>query len=297
MSKIADLLPCPFCGGKADFSETNAWWVRCNECNAETEADMSPEAAAEIWNRRTPPPQTHVDGWNAHEEFKRSALAARQAFDHVVGKPTRLATVGKHEARNLQHLKGVYEAALEQSPEFADTLAWLLWWEIAKFDRLAELTQSSPAPVQHVAPSKAHESIARIIGDYVDLSDSRYAQMLAYVLDEVPEPTPEKHVGLQDGTDWTEVCSAMTAKLQAEESTPPPSTHVAWLEDAIRGEGYVVGIAMSVAFLIRDRDEPSTALEWWRASGLTVEQCERANVDDYDLAPIRAALTTTEGSR
>lgn len=69
MSKIADLLPCPFCGGTADFSETNVWWVRCNECNAETEADMSPEAAAEIWNKRTPPPSTHVDavshGWRA----------------------------------------------------------------------------------------------------------------------------------------------------------------------------------------------------------------------------------------
>lgn len=55
------LLPCPFCGGQADYCETNAWWVRCNDCNAETEADMSPEAAAEIWNRRTPPPSTHVD--------------------------------------------------------------------------------------------------------------------------------------------------------------------------------------------------------------------------------------------
>lgn len=62
MSKIADLLPCPFCGGTADFSETNAWWVTCNECNAETEADMSPEGAAEYWNKRTPPPHTHVGG-------------------------------------------------------------------------------------------------------------------------------------------------------------------------------------------------------------------------------------------
>ena len=54
------LLPCPFCGGKADYCETNAWWVQCNECNAETDADMSPEAAAEIWNRRTPPPSSHM---------------------------------------------------------------------------------------------------------------------------------------------------------------------------------------------------------------------------------------------
>lgn len=54
------LLPCPLCGGEADYCETNSWWIRCNKCNAETEADMSPEAAAEIWNRRTPPPSSHV---------------------------------------------------------------------------------------------------------------------------------------------------------------------------------------------------------------------------------------------
>lgn len=51
---------------------------------------------------------------------------------------------------------------------------------------------------QHVAASKPHESIARIIGDYVDLSDRRYAQMLAYVLDEVPEPPPQQHVNGSD---------------------------------------------------------------------------------------------------
>lgn len=88
-----------------------------------------------------------------------------------------------------------------------------------------------------------------------------------------------------------ELCDHSNSRLP-----PPPQTHVAGLEDAIRGEGYVAGIAMSVAFLIRDRDEPSTALEWWRASGLTLDQCERANVDEYDMAPIRAALATTEGS-
>ena len=140
------------------------WWAssRFREAPAERYSDRKQLA----WDAYYAASQNHapvsnVDGWNAHEEFKRSALAARQAFDHVVGKPTRLATVGKHEARNLQHLKGVYEAALEQSPEFADTLAWLLWWEIAKFDRLAELTQWGPAPEKHVVPFAMSEAEIR----------------------------------------------------------------------------------------------------------------------------------------
>lgn len=70
------LLPCPFCGGVGDFSEVNAWWVRCDQCNAETEAFMSPEEATEAWNRRTPAPQSHVEGTKECECFGGSGLHA-----------------------------------------------------------------------------------------------------------------------------------------------------------------------------------------------------------------------------
>lgn len=93
-------------------------------------------------------PMPHVNGWDAHTEFRRSALAARQAFDHVVGKPEEYGTVSKHEARNLAHLKKVYQASREKFPEFADTLAWLLWWDIATFDRFAALTEPAQSPQQ-----------------------------------------------------------------------------------------------------------------------------------------------------
>jgi hypothetical protein len=73
-------------------------------------------------------------------------------------------------------------------------------------------------------------------------------------------------------------------------SSPPPPVNV---ERTDRDDGITFGIAMSVAFLIRDRDEPSIAREWWDAAGLTIEQCEGVGLDEYDLAPIRAGLAAT----
>lgn len=82
------------------------------------------------------------------------------------------------------------------------------------------------------------------------------------------------------------------------ETAPTPAPHLTGiiLEAEARDVGVSIGIAMSVAFMLRDRDEQTMALEWWHASGITIEQCERIGVDEYDLAPIRAAITTTEGS-
>jgi hypothetical protein len=84
-------------------------------------------------------------------------------------------------------------------------------------------------------------------------------------------------------------------KCARDQSTPSPSQDMVRTD---RDDGITFGIAMSVAFLIRDRDEPSIAREWWDATGLTIEQCKRVGLDEYDLAPIRAALaaTATEGS-
>lgn len=93
------------------------------------------------------PAPSRSSRWDALAEFKRSAAAAREAFDHVVGKEPRMraVTVGKHQARNHAHLKSIYEEAFNKHPEFADTLAWLLWWEILEFDRLALLTEEFTA--------------------------------------------------------------------------------------------------------------------------------------------------------
>jgi len=53
------LLPCPFCGGKAHlFEDTlfqSPWvWVECLACAAQTGQNATPQAAIEAWNRRQP---------------------------------------------------------------------------------------------------------------------------------------------------------------------------------------------------------------------------------------------------
>lgn len=53
MSKI-NLLPCPFCGGEARIigAVGTVFWVKCTECGAETQSEITKQRAAEKWNRR-----------------------------------------------------------------------------------------------------------------------------------------------------------------------------------------------------------------------------------------------------
>ena len=46
------LLPCPFCGGKAYFSDTN--WINCDTCNTHTSYFDNAEDAIKAWNKRKP---------------------------------------------------------------------------------------------------------------------------------------------------------------------------------------------------------------------------------------------------
>lgn len=47
------LLPCPFCGGKAEAARLTGaadvlrWWCRCTYCGAETEAELRLQSQAE----------------------------------------------------------------------------------------------------------------------------------------------------------------------------------------------------------------------------------------------------------
>lgn len=54
------LLPCPFCGGKAQgASGSSSIWIRCTNCGACGEEGMeSEDAVIAAWNRRTPAPAT-----------------------------------------------------------------------------------------------------------------------------------------------------------------------------------------------------------------------------------------------
>jgi hypothetical protein len=86
-----------------------------------------------------------LNGWDAHAEFAGGAEFARKAFQHVTGDEKISPTIGRHQAVNHAHLRKVYLEAREKYPEFADTLAWLLWWKIADFDRLELLTKAEAA--------------------------------------------------------------------------------------------------------------------------------------------------------
>lgn len=50
-----NLLPCPFCGGKAELKKGNGIfrYVQCCKCEASSCVDK-PEIAVESWNKRVP---------------------------------------------------------------------------------------------------------------------------------------------------------------------------------------------------------------------------------------------------
>jgi Lar family restriction alleviation protein len=55
---MSALLPCPFCGGEAEYDNADdsaARWVWCKGCGAKVAAEFSDEAATAAWNRRHVP--------------------------------------------------------------------------------------------------------------------------------------------------------------------------------------------------------------------------------------------------
>lgn len=59
---MTDLLPCPFCGHRAETQQyglrTEAWAVWCVECNAQMESISTEAEAITAWNRRALPAVT-----------------------------------------------------------------------------------------------------------------------------------------------------------------------------------------------------------------------------------------------
>ena len=54
--EMPELLPCPFCGERADYyASKNNWRVRCRgfHCRAQVKGAW-PDVAASIWNLRVP---------------------------------------------------------------------------------------------------------------------------------------------------------------------------------------------------------------------------------------------------
>lgn len=79
---MADLLPCPFCGGAAVFSEDSerpwlAWTVFCTACDGSTGHQVDMTSAIDDWQRRaTPAVQEEGDAKDGarYREFFASGL-------------------------------------------------------------------------------------------------------------------------------------------------------------------------------------------------------------------------------
>ena len=54
---MAELLPCPFCGGEATLNRDNAigrYFAFCMKCKVRQENRLSREDSVNAWNTRTP---------------------------------------------------------------------------------------------------------------------------------------------------------------------------------------------------------------------------------------------------
>jgi hypothetical protein len=82
-----------------------------------------------------------LNGWDIHAEFEQNAESAREAYKYIIGSDAFPTTIRKHEALSQSHLRRIFLEAKEKHPDFAATLAWLLWFKVAEFDRLELLTK------------------------------------------------------------------------------------------------------------------------------------------------------------
>lgn len=50
--RMAELKPCPFCGGEAKVYGANWFWAYCRNCKFSSRTFITPKEAVEAWNRR-----------------------------------------------------------------------------------------------------------------------------------------------------------------------------------------------------------------------------------------------------
>ena len=55
LERSSELLPCPFCGGKAEFRSGSSTtpYIRCRECGGRTKSSRNRANLIAAWNRRT----------------------------------------------------------------------------------------------------------------------------------------------------------------------------------------------------------------------------------------------------
>lgn len=84
----AELLPCPFCGGKAEAKKPDMSYeftlIKCQECDAQSDERIDLEDAAEAWNRRAPAAPV-PQGWKLVPVESTEAMARAFRADDAPG--------------------------------------------------------------------------------------------------------------------------------------------------------------------------------------------------------------------
>jgi hypothetical protein len=53
--------------------------------------------------------------------------------------------------------------------------------------------------------------------------------------------------------------------------------------------GFMCGVALALASLVREHDQPSMAVDIARRNGITLHDLKSANPDEFDMKPLRKA--------
>ena len=113
--------------------------------------DREAELLAEIERLRAASKPALGDKTKAVEYEKEGA---RETYKEVVGSDVgRTMTVSKHVASNHVHLRNVIAEADEQCPRAADTIRWMLWHNVLRVNRIANMVTDHSGPSTQLAGS------------------------------------------------------------------------------------------------------------------------------------------------
>lgn len=89
--KTYELLPCPHCGGEAEFRDGSSTkpYIRCKSCGCRTWGSFAYDKLVAAWNRRAERTCRNVSEWNNPDlfDFKCSECGAEVCSDEMGKSP------------------------------------------------------------------------------------------------------------------------------------------------------------------------------------------------------------------